>query len=101
MKLNRMDTALSRRNAMALGGAGALAATLAACSRSDGGSGASYNLRMSTQLSDSSPMVQGFQAWADAVAERTDGDLSIEIFPSGQLGSDEDVIEQEIGRAHV
>ncbi len=101
MGTNAKKLIVSRRSAMALGGAGALAATIAACSRSGGGSGAGYNLRMSTQLSDSSPMVQGFQAWADAVSERTDGDLKIEIFPSGQLGSDEDVIEQAIQGTNV
>jgi len=53
-----------------------------------------YTLMMSTQLAPTSPMVEGFYAWADAVAERSNGRLNIEVFPSAQLGSDEDVIEQ-------
>jgi len=53
-----------------------------------------YTLKMSTQLNETSPMVQGFKEWAEAVKEKTNGNLIIEIYPSAQLGSDEDVIEQ-------
>lgn len=83
------------------------ALALSACSSDsdsdsgEGGSGETYNLRMSTQLADSSPMVEGFHAWADAVEERTDGAVTIEIFTSAALGSDEDVIEQAIQGVNV
>ncbi|SCZ07966.1 C4-dicarboxylate TRAP transporter substrate-binding protein [Alkaliphilus peptidifermentans] len=60
-----------------------------------------YTLKMSTQLNESSPMVQGFNDWADRVKERTNGKVIIEIFPSAQLGSDEDVIEQAIQGVNV
>ena len=32
--------------------------------------------------------------WAEAVTERTDGGLTIEVFPSAQLGVEEDILEQ-------
>jgi TRAP-type C4-dicarboxylate transport system substrate-binding protein len=76
--------------------------SLAACggdTSADGGE--TYDLRMSTQLSDSSPMVEGFRAWAEAVNERTDGAVNITVHPSAQLGSDEDVIEQALQGVNV
>lgn len=73
---------------------------LSACG-GDSGDDGSYTLRMSTQLSENSPMVEGFRAWADAVRERTDGAVEISVHPSAQLGSDEDVIEQSISGANI
>jgi TRAP-type C4-dicarboxylate transport system substrate-binding protein len=63
--------------------------------------GPDHILMMSTQLADTSPMVAGFRAWADAVYERTDGNLRIDIFTSAVLGSDEDVIEQALQGVNV
>ncbi len=60
-----------------------------------------YVLKMSTQLNESSPMVQGFKEWAKSVSEKTDGKVEIQIYPSAQLGSDEDVIEQAIQGVNV
>jgi TRAP-type C4-dicarboxylate transport system substrate-binding protein len=60
-----------------------------------------YILKMSTQLAPDSIMVQGFNKWADTVKEKTNGALTIEVYPSAQLGSDEDVIEQAIQGANV
>lgn len=79
-----------------LAGAAALALAMTACGSDGEGDGGEYSLRMSTQLADNSPMVEGFHAWADAVEERTDGAVTIEVFTSAALGSDEDVIEQAI-----
>lgn len=55
---------------------------------------ADYLLKLSTQLNESDPLVDGFKEFKKNVEERTDGNLLIEIYPSAQLGSDEDVIEQ-------
>ena len=55
-------------------------------------SGPAYILKMSTQLSDTSLMVEGLRAWSDAVYKRTGGDFLIEIFTSGVFGIDEDSI---------
>jgi TRAP-type C4-dicarboxylate transport system substrate-binding protein len=46
-------------------------------------------------------MVDGFKAWAKAVEEKTSGNLQIQVFPSAQLGSDEDVIEQALQGVNV
>ena len=74
--------------------------SLLSCRKNRDG-GATYTLMMSTQLPDSSPMVAGFREWAEAVSERTNGNLKIEIFTSAQLGSDEDVIEQALQGVNV
>ncbi|MCL2077868.1 MAG: C4-dicarboxylate TRAP transporter substrate-binding protein [Oscillospiraceae bacterium] len=60
-----------------------------------------YILKMSTQINESHPLMEGLEQWAKNVEERTDGGLMIEIFPSGQFGYDEDVIEQAILGANV
>ncbi|HHT50503.1 MAG TPA: TRAP transporter substrate-binding protein DctP [Eubacteriaceae bacterium] len=60
-----------------------------------------YTLKMSTQLSEGTPFVKGFNAWAEAVKERSDGKLIIEVYPGAALGSDEDVIEQALQGVNV
>lgn len=60
-----------------------------------------YTLKMSTQLNETHPMVDGFKELAKRVSEKTDGKLVIEVYPSAQLGSDEDVIEQAIQGVNV
>lgn len=64
-------------------------------------SGETYVIKMSTQLSEGSPFVDGFYAWADAVDKKTDGHVKIEVYPSAALGNDEDVIEQALQGANV
>ncbi|SJZ37465.1 TRAP-type C4-dicarboxylate transport system, substrate-binding protein [Pilibacter termitis] len=53
-----------------------------------------YTLKMSTQLNETHPIVEGLKEWSKRVADKTDSRLKIEILPSGQLGTDEDIIEQ-------
>jgi tripartite ATP-independent transporter DctP family solute receptor len=60
-----------------------------------------YTLRMSTQLADTNPLVDGLKEWAKNVEARTNGNVIIQVFPSAQLGSDEDVVEQAIQGANV
>lgn len=60
-----------------------------------------YELKMSTQLADTHPMVEGFKELATRLYEKSDGKLVMEVFPSAQLGSDEDVIEQAIQGVNV
>ena len=74
--------------------------TLAACSDSGGGEG-EYTLRFNHVLAESEPFHEGFLDWADAVDERTDGGLTIEVYPSAQLGVEEDIIEQIQGGANI
>lgn len=55
-----------------------------------------YELKVSTTQADSSVIVQGLQDFAKKVEEKTDGGVKITIYPSSQLGSEEDMIDQAI-----
>lgn len=55
---------------------------------------ADYTLRFNHVLAPTEPYHAGFEKWAERVAERTGGGLEIEVFPSAQLGVEEDIIEQ-------
>jgi TRAP-type C4-dicarboxylate transport system substrate-binding protein len=73
--------------------------SMTGCKKKEGPT--TYILKMSTQLAPDSIMVQGFEKWAENVSAKTDGILTIQVYPSAQLGSDEDVIEQAIQGANV
>ena len=53
-----------------------------------------HTLRFNHVLGPNEPFHKGFEAWAKAVEERTDGGLKIDVFHSSQLGVEEDIIEQ-------
>lgn len=53
-----------------------------------------YTLRFGHTLTEQDPFHQAYLKWAEAVSERTNGKVVIEIYPSAQLGVEEDVLEQ-------
>lgn len=53
-----------------------------------------HTLRFNHVLGPQEPFHEGFVNWAERVAERTEGGLTIEVFHSAQLGVEEDIIEQ-------
>lgn len=57
---------------------------------------AQYTLRISTVISQSDPLYDGYVRFAEAVEERTGGALQVDVFPDAQLGQDEDVMEQAL-----
>lgn len=71
-----------------------LAAGLLAASFSLEAIAADYTLNVNTALTQTDPLYKGLEAFRDNVASRTDGAVEIRIFPSSQLGKDEDVLEQ-------
>ncbi len=76
-----------------------MAVTLAACKGQVQNNGAAeeektYVLKHAHVLSASEPFHAGFLKWAEAVKERTNGKLIIEVFPGSQLGVEEDLLEQ-------
>ncbi len=80
---------------------------LASCSAapSDAPSGdapeKTYTLRFNHVLTEKEPFHEGFMQWAEAVKERTNGGLTIEVYPSAQLGVEEDIIEQIKNGANI
>ncbi len=63
--------------------------------------GQTYVMKLSTQLNETTPMVRGFKQLAENVKKSSNGRLVIEVYPSAQLGSDEDVIEQAMQGVNV
>jgi tripartite ATP-independent transporter DctP family solute receptor len=87
-----------------------LTAVLAACGSNQGATGQGagqkapdkkYVLKFNHVLTESEPFHQGFMNWAKRVKERTNGGLEIQVFHSGQLGVEEDIIEQLKNGANV
>jgi tripartite ATP-independent transporter DctP family solute receptor len=57
-------------------------------------SGKQYILRFNHVLSPQDPYHGAFLKWAEAVSKRTDGNFKVEVYPSAQLGVEEDILEQ-------
>jgi TRAP-type transport system periplasmic protein len=83
--------ALSRRNLLARV-AGSLAASIAAPAISLGAGKINLKLAMASQASN--PIGIRSQEAINRVAEQTNGDVQIQLFPSGQLGAEPDVLKQ-------
>ncbi|MCE8032724.1 MAG: C4-dicarboxylate TRAP transporter substrate-binding protein [Halomonas sp.] len=62
---------------------------------------AAYQLNLSSALSSQDPIVQAMEEASQTIAERSDGELTVRVFPNSQLGSDEDVVEQIRSGANV
>jgi TRAP-type transport system periplasmic protein len=60
-----------------------------------------YTLKVGTALTESDPIYQGLVALKESVAEKTNGEVVIEIFGSGSLGEDSDILEQAKVGANV
>ena len=62
---------------------------------------ANYQLNLSSALSSQDPIVQAMESASQAIKERSNGELTIQVFPNSQLGSDEDVVEQIRSGANI
>lgn len=60
-----------------------------------------YTLSVNTALATSDPLYKGLESFQANVAEASDGQLEIKLFPNSQLGPDEDVLEQARAGAPV
>lgn len=81
--------------------------TVSACdasgSEKSGASGSekTYELKIGTALIEGDPIYDGLVEFSEAVNKRTDGNVTIEIFGSGSLGEDNDILEQAKTGANV
>ncbi|GAB2780909.1 C4-dicarboxylate TRAP transporter substrate-binding protein [Halomonas shantousis] len=62
---------------------------------------AAYELNLSSALNTQDPIVQAMERAKQSIEERSDGELTLNIFPNSQLGSDEDVVEQIRSGANI
>lgn len=76
-------------------------ATNGESSDNKGAKGEVYTLKVGTALTETDPIYQGLVALKESVAEKTNGEVNIEIFGSGSLGDDKDIIEQAKVGANV
>lgn len=70
--------------------------TEAAAEAGAAASGETYELKVSTTQTDSSMIYAGLKAAADSISERTGGAVKVSIYPSSQLGAEEDMIDQAL-----
>ncbi len=52
-----------------------------------------YVIKLCTEQTDGDPIDDGCDKWAELVSEATDGAVTIEVYPSSQLGDKADLIE--------
>ncbi len=58
--------------------------------------------RMAHKMPADSIEGQIFQAVADRIGEKTDGEITVEVYPSEQLGKDDAILEQlQLGTVHI
>ena len=60
-----------------------------------------YELKISTSQTEQALITRNYQKLADTLNEKSNGRLSVKVFPAGQLGTDEDVLEQSIQGVNV
>ena len=60
-----------------------------------------YSLNVSSSLTLDDPMFKGLNQFKAEVEKRSEGQIEVKLFPSSQLGSDEDVLEQARAGAGV
>ena len=70
----------------------AVVLVLALCSASF----AAFELRVSTTQTETSMIYAGLKAAADEINTKTNGEVKVTIYPSSQLGGEEDMIDQAI-----
>jgi TRAP-type transport system periplasmic protein len=80
---------------------GFMAAALAAFTLAGGAAGAE-TWRMAHKMPAESIEGQIFQAVADRIAEKTEGEITVQVFPAEQLGKDDAILEQlQLGTVHI
>lgn len=78
---------------LALSGCGFLTGDETSAPSDDGGGGecGETTLRLATIRADSDPTTVGANAFAEAVTEETDGQVTVDVYPNGQLGDANDL----------
>lgn len=71
-------------------------APAAPAAKEGGSSEEVYELRISTSQTEQALITRNYQKLADTLNEKSNGRLKVSVFPAGQLGTDEDVLEQAI-----
>ncbi|MGY4688349.1 C4-dicarboxylate TRAP transporter substrate-binding protein [Salibacterium sp. K-3] len=70
-------------------------------SQDSSGSEESYTLQVGIVVSENDPMYEGLEQFKSNVEEKTDGNLTVELFPNSSLGDTPEIQEQAISGANV
>lgn len=60
-----------------------------------------YELKIGTSQTEQALITRNYQKLADRLNKKSNGRLKVAVYPAGQLGSDEDMLEQGIQGANV
>ena len=105
---NRSVKEMAKKWMMAAACLGLMAALAGGCGGGDkkdtkaaGGDGKVYELKIGTSQTEQALITRNYQKLADELNKRSKGRLKVTVYPAGQLGSDEDMLEQGIQGANV
>ena len=71
-----------------------LGALLVGCGEKEVSKDKKYSLKIGTVLTESDPTYEGLEYFKKEVEEKTNGNIIVELYSGGQLGTDEDILEQ-------
>lgn len=94
MKLNHRMLGAAAAVMMAASALTACGQSAAAVATGDGSGLHDVTLKLSHGLSEEHPIHTALTQFADEVAEKTNGDVTVQIFPNATLGSEKDNLEQ-------
>lgn len=77
------------------------AATLAAMTLTGPAMAADTTLRIGSVQAETDPIIQGFNIFRDIVAEKTAGRIEVKVYPNGQLGDTQELMDQALAGADV
>jgi tripartite ATP-independent transporter DctP family solute receptor len=91
--MTKEEIQMSKRKGLLSLGLWVLFAIILPCGIITPSDAATYNWKLASVLPASHPVHQALLSFADKVKEKTKGDISITVYPAGQLGQEKDYIE--------
>lgn len=82
-----------RKFTLAVAGTGALALGLAACGGDAGGAEAETEIRFGHVVSAETTQQRAYEHFKDLVEDRSDGRITVDIYPDGALGGEREMVE--------
>lgn len=68
---------------------------------SEGAVAENFKLRVGSVLPEGNPVIEGFHKFNELAKERSNGSLEVLVFPNGQLGNTQDMMDQALAGANV
>lgn len=94
-----MKRALTRRDFLKIAGTGITGTALLGAAGCGGGGGGGVTLQLAHNLPEANNTAEAMATFADLVSEKTGGEVTVQVFPAGQLYSDRDMVDAIPGGA--